>query len=100
MPLERLWDLREGIFQTADFCATRLVPAACRGCSFEATCGGGCVGRRILAGDPEAPDPYCPILRGDALRLQARVVPGTALLKSGSACTTVLRAEAGEGTGT
>jgi len=100
MPLERLWELGEAIFQTTDFCATRLVPAACRGCAFETTCRGGCVGRRILAGDPEAPDPYCPVLRGDALRLQARVVPGTTLLKSGSACTTVLRAEPGGGTGT
>lgn len=97
LPLERLWDLGEAIFQSADFCAARRVPAACRGCAFEATCGGGCMGRRVLAGDPAAPDPYCPILRGDALQLHARVVAGTALLKSGSACTTVLQAGVGKG---
>jgi radical SAM protein with 4Fe4S-binding SPASM domain len=97
LPLERLWSLGEAIFQTADFCATRLVPAACRGCTFEATCGGGCMGRRVLAGDSAAPDPYCPILRGDPLHLIARVVAGTSLLKSGSACTTILRADDGEG---
>ena len=99
LPLERLWELREAIFQTTDFCATRLVPEACRGCAFEESCAGGCMGRRILAGDLAAPDPYCPILRGETIGLRARVVPGTALLKSGSACTTVLRVEPAEGSG-
>ncbi|HSB77626.1 MAG TPA: radical SAM protein [Candidatus Methylomirabilis sp.] len=97
LPLERLWELGEAIFQTTDFCGARLVPAACRGCALEATCGGGCMGRRLLAGDPTAPDPYCPIVRGDSLGLSPRVLPGTGLLKSGSACTTILRAEVREG---
>ena len=90
LPLERLWELREAIFHTQDFCAARLVPAACRGCAFEATCAGGCVGRRVLAGDLTAPDPYCPIIRREACHLSARMARAKPLLKSGSACTTIL----------
>ena len=100
LSLERLWERGEAIFNEQDFCAARFVPLACRGCAFVASCAGGCVGRRILACDPTAPDPYCPLIRGDALHLTARVIPGTALLKSGSACTTILRGEDEEGTRT
>ncbi len=90
LPLERLWELGEAVFQSDDFCAARLLPAACRGCAFETSCAGGCVGRRLLAGDITAPDPFCPIIRQDTLRLTARVARGKPLLKSGSACTTIL----------
>jgi radical SAM protein with 4Fe4S-binding SPASM domain len=93
LPLERLWELGEAIWQSDDFCAARCLPAACRGCAFENSCAGGCVGRRLLAGDISAPDPFCPIIRQERLQLSARIVPGTALLKSGSACTTILRVD-------
>jgi radical SAM protein with 4Fe4S-binding SPASM domain len=97
LPLERLWELGEAVFQSEDFCAARRVPEACRGCAFETTCAGGCVGRRFLAGDIRAPDPYCPIIRRETLQLPARVVDGKALLKSGSACTTILSLNDPEG---
>ena len=100
LPLERLWERREAIFDEEEFCAARFVPVACRGCVFEARCAGGCVGRRILAGDATAPDPYCPLIRGDTLQISARVIQGPALLKSGSACTTILRGEGDERTRT
>ena len=90
LPLERLFELREAVLQSDDFCAARQVPAACHGCAFEASCAGGCVGRRLLAGDIAAPDPYCPIIRQETLSLSARMARGKALLKSGSACTTIL----------
>ncbi len=90
LPLERLWELGEAVFQSDDFCAARLLPAACRGCAFETSCAGGCVGRRLLAGDITAPDLFCPIIRQDTLRLTARMARGKPLLKSGSACTTIL----------
>jgi radical SAM protein with 4Fe4S-binding SPASM domain len=93
LPLECLWELGEAVFQSEDYCAARLVPAACRGCSFEDTCAGGCVGRRLLAGDIRAPDPYCPIIRQETLQISARMVGGKALLKSGSACTTILNVD-------
>lgn len=97
MPLERLWELKEAVFQTDTFCAARLVPAACRGCAFEDSCAGGCVGRRLLAGNITAPDPYCPIIRQDSMRPTVRIARGKTLLKSGSACTTILRLNGQEG---
>ncbi len=99
MPLERLWELKEAVFQTESFCAARRVPAACRGCDFENSCAGGCVGRRLLTGDVTAPDPYCPIIRQDPMRLTARLARGRALLKSGSACTTILGVDGHKGIG-
>jgi radical SAM protein with 4Fe4S-binding SPASM domain len=90
LPLERLWEVGEAILQSDDFCAARSLPAVCRGCPFETTCAGGCVGRRLLAGHITAPDPYCPIVRGQELHLAARLAQGKSLLKSGSACTTIL----------
>lgn len=98
LPLERLWELGEAVFQSEDFCGARVVPAACRGCAFERTCAGGCVGRRLLAGDPGGPDPYCPILRQDTLHLAPRLINGATLLKAGSACTTILSLDGAERT--
>jgi radical SAM protein with 4Fe4S-binding SPASM domain len=93
LPLERLWELKESIFQSESFCTARLLPAACRGCAHETSCAGGCVGRRLLAGDVTAPDPYCPIIRQDPMRPAARMAQGKVLVKSGSACTTILRVD-------
>lgn len=95
--LEDLWERGTAVFETADFCAARLVPAACRGCAFDHTCAGGCAGRRMLAGDLGAPDPFCPVIRGDTPLLAARAIQGMRLLKSGSACTTVLKLHGDQG---
>jgi hypothetical protein len=85
------------VFQTDNFCAARLVPAACRGCAYENSCAGGCVGRRLLAGDITAPDPYCPIIQRDPMRPTTRMARGKVLLKSGSACTTILSVDGRDG---
>lgn len=92
LPLSELPRLRETVFQTEEFRQCRIVPLACAGCAYVATCGGGCAGRRILAGGLDQPDPYCPIIRNDPLRLSWRQANGKSLLKSGSACTTILAA--------
>jgi radical SAM protein with 4Fe4S-binding SPASM domain len=92
LPLSDLPRLRETVFQTEEFRRCRLVPPACAGCAYVATCGGGCAGRRILAGGLDQPDPYCPIIRNDSLRLSWRQANGKPLLKSGSACTTIFAA--------
>jgi len=99
LPLSDLPKLRETVFQTEEFRRCRLVPQACAGCAHVATCGGGCAGRRILAGGLDQPDPYCPIIRNDPLRLSWRQANGKPLLKSGSACTTVFAAEGEEAAG-
>lgn len=92
LPLSDLPRLRETVFQTEEFRHCRIVPPACAGCAYVATCGGGCAGRRILAGGLDQPDPYCPIIRNDPLRLSWRRANGKPLLKSGSACTTIFAA--------
>jgi radical SAM protein with 4Fe4S-binding SPASM domain len=92
LPLSDLPRLRETVFQTEEFRRCRIVPEACAGCAYVTTCGGGCAGRRILAGGLDQPDPYCPIIRNDPLRLSWRQANGKPLLKSGSACTVILAA--------
>ena len=99
LPLSDLPRLRETVFQTEEFRRCRIVPEACAGCAYVATCGGGCAGRRILAGGLDQPDPYCPIIRNDPLRLSWRQANGTPLLKSGSACTVILAANLQEASG-
>jgi len=96
LPLSELPRLRETVFQTEEFRRCQIVPQACTGCVHVTTCGGGCAGRRILAGGLDQPDPYCPIIRNDPLRLSWRQANGKPLLKSGSACTTIFAAD-GEG---
>lgn len=80
----------EGVLASPQFARVRRVPDACRGCPFVATCHGGCAGRRELAGGVERADPYCPIVRGETVDLDWAPAAGRELLKTGSACTTVL----------
>jgi len=80
----------EGVLASPQFAMVRTVPDACRGCPFVATCHGGCAGRRALAGGVQAPDPYCPLVRGKTVDLEWAPAERRDLLKTGSACTTVV----------
>ncbi|HEV8441665.1 MAG TPA: radical SAM protein [Methylomirabilota bacterium] len=80
----------EGVLASPQFARVRTVPDACRGCAFVSTCHGGCAGRRELAGGVEAPDPYCPLIRGKTVAIDWALAEQRELLKTGSACTTVL----------
>ena len=90
----RVEDLRargaEGVLASPQFAMVRTVPDACRGCPFVTTCHGGCAGRRALAGGVQAPDPYCPLVRGKTVDLEWAPAERRDLLKTGSACTTVV----------
>jgi radical SAM protein with 4Fe4S-binding SPASM domain len=90
----RLEDLRtlggEGVLASPQFARARTVPEACRGCAFVETCHGGCAGRRELVGGVEMADPYCPLVRGKRVDLEWAPAERRELLKTGSACTTVL----------
>ena len=90
----RIEDLAEagagGVLASPQFARTRRVPEICRGCPYEATCHGGCAGRRELAGGVERADPYRPLVRGERVALEWAPADRRELLKSGSACTTVL----------
>lgn len=80
----------EGVLASPQFAKVRTVPEVCRSCPFVATCQGGCAGRRELTGGVEAPDPYCPLVRGDKVDLEWAPAERRDLLKTGSACTTVV----------
>jgi radical SAM protein with 4Fe4S-binding SPASM domain len=80
----------DGVLGSPQFVRARHIPEACRACPYVATCRGGCAGRRELGGGVERPDPYCPFVRGERVRIEWQRGPARELLKSGSACTTVL----------
>ncbi len=90
----RLEDLatqgRERVLASPQFARVRQVPDVCRSCPFVATCHGGCAGRRELAGGVELADPYCPLVRGEKVDLEWAPAAERELLKTGSACTTVV----------
>jgi radical SAM protein with 4Fe4S-binding SPASM domain len=76
-----------------EFRRLRTVPAACRGCTFVESCGGGCPSRRLLAGGLDRPEPYCPVVRGEreAKRLGGRLrASSRPHAKASSSCTTIL----------
>jgi radical SAM protein with 4Fe4S-binding SPASM domain len=76
------------ITHTPEFRAASSAASICAGCP----CRGGCVGRRAVLGDLQAPDPYCPFARHDRIALDWERVSQEDLPKVGSACTTVVSA--------
>jgi len=93
LQLGDLADLGLGILSTRAFARHHAVPQVCRSCPQVATCGGGCTSRRSLAGDVNAPDPFCPFAAGQAPPKLGECVTaaGATLAKASSACTTVFR---------
>jgi len=91
-PLDLLLDLGREIVDTAEFEAARAIPAGCERCAHLSACRGGCAGRRRLLDALDAPDPYCPVVRGEDRRLSVRMAASRELPKTESACTTVVLA--------
>ena len=89
-PLSELILAGSGILNSATFEHARTLPEACQPCEFRDTCHGGCAGRRRLQGALPQPDFYCPIIRGERLRLEIRMAANRDLPKFGSSCTTVV----------
>jgi len=91
-PLDLLLNLGADITDTNQFAAARSTPQACSDCAHRATCGGGCAGRRRLLDAIDAPDPYCPVIRGEDRKLNVRMTKSRELPKLESACTTIVMA--------
>jgi radical SAM protein with 4Fe4S-binding SPASM domain len=89
-PLDILLDAGPDVVATGPFTDARSVPEACVACPHLAACGGGCAGRRRLVGALGAPDPYCPIVRGEQRRLVIRQAAAREMPKLESACTTIV----------
>jgi radical SAM protein with 4Fe4S-binding SPASM domain len=91
-PLDLLLALGGDILATPEFEAARSIPPGCERCAFLPACRGGCAGRRRLLDALDAPDPYCPVVRGEDRRLSIRMTASRVLPKTESACTTVVLA--------
>lgn len=89
-PISELIVAGTEILNSPVFVQARTLPEACRPCEFRETCHGGCAGRRQLQGALSDPDFYCPIMRGQRLRLKLRMAANRDLPKLGSSCTTVV----------
>ena len=91
-PVKTLLDAGSAITRSEPFQQARTVPRACEPCRYRETCAGGCAGRRRLLDQIDAPDPYCPVMRGEdkALRIQSAALRD--LPKVDSACTTIVLA--------
>jgi radical SAM protein with 4Fe4S-binding SPASM domain len=91
-PLDLLLKRGADITDTDAFADARSLPSPCQSCSYVATCGGGCAGRRRLLDALDAPDPYCPVVRGGGRKLKVRMARSRELPKLESACTTIVTA--------
>jgi radical SAM protein with 4Fe4S-binding SPASM domain len=80
----------DGILESEQFQQARLVPDACRDCPHVASCGGGCASRRVLLGDLNQPDTYCPLIRGKDIDLTFTMAPQKDLPRGGNVCTTII----------
>jgi radical SAM protein with 4Fe4S-binding SPASM domain len=89
-PLSDLISAGVNILSSIPFEQARTLPEACEPCEFRESCHGGCAGRRRLQGALSQPDCYCPIIRGERLRLDIRMAANRDLPKLASSCTTVL----------
>jgi len=81
------------VLATEEFVASRTVPEPCRSCELVATCGGGCPARRRLVDRLNEPDPYCPLLGDEPVRLRAALGPDLELLHASNVCTTIVSAD-------
>ena len=89
-PLAILLSLRSGVVEAPSFVEARTTPEACRSCVYLESCDGGCAGRRRIQNALDQPDFYCPIVRGEAQKLEIRMAPARELPKGESACTTIV----------
>jgi radical SAM protein with 4Fe4S-binding SPASM domain len=89
-PLSLLCTLGSAVVETSPFVEARMVPDACRSCTYLQSCYGGCAGRRRLQNALDQPDFYCPVVKGQVEKLEIRMAPARELPKGESACTTIV----------
>lgn len=89
-PLSTLMTAGDQIVNRPAFLEARALPQACELCAFRESCRGGCAGRRRIQNALLQPDCYCPVIRGDAPKLEIRMAAGRDLPKSESSCTTIV----------
>jgi radical SAM protein with 4Fe4S-binding SPASM domain len=84
--------LGEAIVEHPAFTRLRVIPEPCTRCPHVEACRGGCASRRLLRGGLDRADEYCPILRGEDMRLDVRLADlGRIPPKAASACTVIVK---------
>ncbi|MBW2252134.1 MAG: SPASM domain-containing protein, partial [Deltaproteobacteria bacterium] len=91
LAIEDIVEKKEAIFQSAHFKQTHNIPQFCLSCEHVSNCGGGCAARRILRGNFEKPDEYCPIFQKRTIQLKGRLSAAAKPLRTGSICTTIVK---------
>jgi len=91
LTIEDLVEEKEDIFQSVHFKQTHNIPTFCLSCEHVRNCGGGCAARRLLRGQFENPDEYCPIFQKKTIHLEGRLSAAAKPLRTGSICTTIAR---------
>src|ERR1700746_2922901 len=89
-PVSLLGTVGSAVVETLPFVQARTVPDACRPCVYLESCYGGCAGRRRFQKRINEPACYCPIVRGQGEKLEARMAAARELPKGESACTTIV----------
>jgi radical SAM protein with 4Fe4S-binding SPASM domain len=91
LTIDDLAEKRESVFNTPQFQSAHYTPEFCRNCEYVANCGGGCTARRRLRGGLQAPDEYCPIYKGQTVKLTGQFSSVAKPLRTGSICTTIVK---------
>lgn len=91
-PLSNLLAAGVQVLNSLAFSQARALPPACEPCIFRETCRGGCAGRRRMQNALLQPDYYCPMVRGEVVKLPLTMTGTRELPKSESACTTIVMA--------
>ena len=92
LTIDDLLEKKESIVESPFFQQTHYTPQFCLDCEYVGICGGGCAARRKLRGRFEEPDEYCPIYQGKRMQLQGQRSSAAKPLRTGSICTTIVRA--------
>ena len=92
LTIEDLVEKKQAVFQSRPFMDVHDIPRFCLKCEHVSNCGGGCAARRILRGRPGEPDLYCPVVHGSNIRLDGQLAHAEKPLRTGSICTTIVRA--------
>jgi radical SAM protein with 4Fe4S-binding SPASM domain len=80
----------EDIVDSAQFRRARLAPSECQDCPHFPSCGGGCASRRALLGDLNRADIYCPLIRGERVKLSFTPATEKDLPRGSNVCTTII----------
>ncbi|MFX1393728.1 MAG: radical SAM protein [Promethearchaeota archaeon] len=85
--IEDLPILKEKVFDIYQFDIARQIPTVATDCP----CKGGCASRRLLKGDLNSHDEYCPWCRNDHIDLEWQAGPSIDLVRINNNCTTIVR---------